>query len=232
LNRPGAPRRLLIPRLSTLLMLAILIGLGTWQVHRLAWKRGLLAQIAAAEAAPAVALPPEVAPFAKVSVTGTLRDDLAALYGVEVRDERAGPVLGGQLIVPLQRQGADPVLVDRGWVPAERTEPVDQPRGVVTVAGYVRPAEHAGLFSARDDAAGRRFYTLDPAAIGAALGLPRVAPFTLVELGTAPPAGYPDPAKHLPRPPNDHLQYALTWYGFAVTLLVIFLLYARKVLRP
>jgi len=232
LRPSGAARRLLIPGLSTLLMLAILIGLGTWQVHRLAWKRGLLVQIAAAEAAPAVPLPPDPAPFAKVSVAGTLRDDLAVLYGVEVRDSRAGPVLGGQLIVPLQRQDADPVLVDRGWVPAERTEPMDQPHGVVTVQGYVRPAEHAGPFSARDDAAGRRFYTLDPQTIGTALGLPPVAPFTLVVLGPAPPPGYPDPAHHLPRPPNDHLQYALTWYGFAVTLLVIFLLYARKVLRP
>jgi surfeit locus 1 family protein len=213
-------------------MLAILIGLGTWQVRRLAWKRGLLAEIAAAEAAPAVPLPPDPAPFAKVSVTGTLSEDRAVLYGVEVREGRAGPVLGGQIVVPLQRQGADPVLVDRGWVPAERTEAIDLPGGVVTVAGYVRPAEHAGLFAARDDVAGRRFYTLDSQAIGAALGLKRVAPFTLVALGPAPPRGYPDPARHLPRPPNDHLQYALTWYGFAVTLLVIFLLYARKVLRP
>jgi surfeit locus 1 family protein len=221
----------LIPGLSTVLMLAMLIGLGTWQVHRLAWKRGLLAQIAAAEAAPAVALPEAAVPFAKVSVTGTLRPDLVALYGVEVRDERAGSVLGGQLVVPLERNDAAPVLVDRGWVPAARFAAIEQPRGMVTLAGYLRPAEHAGLFSARDDAAGRRFYTLDPQAIGAALGLARVAPFTLVELGPAPTAGYPDPAKHLPRPPNDHLQYALTWYGFAVTLGVIFLLYARKVLR-
>jgi surfeit locus 1 family protein len=232
LSPPGVARRLLVPALSTLLMLAILIGLGTWQVHRLAWKRGLLAQIAAAEAAEPVPLPPDPAPFAKVNVTGTLSEDRAALYGVEVREGSAGPVLGGQLVVPLQRQGADPVLVDRGWVPAERTEAIDLPHGTVTVQGYVRPAEHAGLFSARDDVAGRRFYTLDPQAIGAALGLERVAPFTLVELGPAPPRGYPDPAKHLPRPANNHLQYALTWYGFAVTLLVIFLLYARKVLRP
>ena len=232
MSPPGVARRLLVPALSTLLMLAILIGLGTWQVHRLAWKRGLLAQIAAAEAAEPVPLPPDPAPFAKVNVTGTLSEDRAALYGVEVRDERAGQVLGGQLIVPLERAGADSVLVDRGWVPAGRIGAIEPPRGVVTLAGYVRPAEHAGLFSARDDAAGRRFYTLDPQAIGAALGLPLVAPFTLVELGPTPPAGFPDPARQLPRPPNDHLQYALTWYGLAVTLLVIFVLYARKVLRP
>ena len=65
--------------------------------------------------------------------------------------------------------------------------------------------------------------------IGALVGLPRVAPYTLVVVG---PAGAPDPVRSLPRPPNNHLSYAITWYGLAVSLLVIFVLYARKVLRP
>jgi surfeit locus 1 family protein len=42
---------------------------------------------------------------------------------------------------------------------------------------------------------------------------------------------FPDPVQHLPRPPDNHLQYAITWFGFAVTLVIIFLLYARKALR-
>ncbi len=96
------------------------------------------------------------------------------------------------------------------------------------VEGYVHPAERAGSFSATDDVAGRHFYTLDPQVIGAALGLGRVAPFTLVAMGA--PA-IPDPARHLPRPPNNHLSYAVTWFGFAITLLVIFAVYARKVVR-
>ena len=225
-------RRLLVPALSTLLMLAVLLGLGTWQVRRLAWKRDLLVQIAAAEQAAAIPLPPHPAPFQKVAVQGRLRPDLAALYGAEVRDARGGPVLGGQWIVPLQREGAPPVLVDLGWVPAQRTAPIVLPGGTTTVDGYVRPPDHPGLFSASDDAPERLFYTLDPQAIGAALGLPDVAPFTLVALGPTPPQGWPDPAHALPRPPNDHLQYALTWYGLAVVLLVVFILHARKVLRP
>jgi len=224
-------RRLLVPGLSTLAMLIVLFGLGTWQVERLAWKRGLLAQIAQAEAHPAVPLPPNPSPFTKVRIEGHLRDDLAALYAAEVRDTRDGPQMGGQLIVPLERQGADPVLVDRGWVPEARRQPIATPAGITPVEGYVRPAEHAGLFSATDDPATRRFYTLDPQAIGAALGLGRVAPFVLVAMGPTPAQGYPDPVQHLPRPPNNHLQYAITWYGLAAALLVIFYLYARKVWR-
>lgn len=227
-----AARRLLVPAASTLAMLLILLGLGSWQVHRLHWKAGILARIAAAEQAPAVKLPPLPSPFQKVAASGTLRPDLAALYGAEVRDTPTGEALGGQLIMPLMRQDALPVLIDLGWVPGERRAPPDLPKGETTIDGYVRPAEHPGWFSAEDDPSARLFYTLDPQAIGAALGLPVVEPFTLVALGPTPARGWPDPAHTLPRPPNNHLQYALTWYGLAVVLLVVFGSYVRKTLHP
>ncbi len=226
-------RRLVVPALSTLAMLAVLLGLGTWQVQRLAWKRGLIAEIAAAEQAPAVPLPPRPGPFEKVAVRGRLRPDLAGLYGAQVHEAPAGPVLGGQLVVPLERAGAPPLLVDLGWVPAPdgHLPKLALPSGETEIDGYVRPPDRPGWFSARDNPQARLFYTLDPPAIGAALGLPQVAPFTLVALGQAPPQGWPEPAQHLPRPPNNHLQYALTWYGLACVLVIEFGLYARKVLR-
>ena len=224
-------RRLLWPGMTALVMLLILLGLGTWQVKRLAWKEGILAEIARAEASPAVPLGAHPAPFAKVSATGRYRQDLAALYGAQVQDTPAGPELGAQLIVPLERPGADPVLVDRGWVPTSVPAPIDWPRQPVTVDGYARTPDQPGLFTPQSDPAGRRFYTLDPRAIGAALGLKRIAPFTLVALGPAVPGQYPVPAQHLPRPPNNHLQYALTWYGLAGALVVVFVTWSRKVLR-
>ena len=223
-------RRLLVPAISTAVMLLILLGLGTWQVQRLAWKRGILAQIAAAERAAPVPLAGSPSPFEKVAVTGHLRPDLAARYGAEVRDLPAGPIPGALLVVPLERPGASTVLVDLGWVPDHGPAPVLPAGNPVTISGFVHPAEHPGWFSATDDVAGRRFYTLDPAAIGAALGLAPIAPFTLVALGPAPTvAGAPIPAEHLPRPPNNHLQYALTWYGLAGVLVVVFVAYALKV---
>lgn len=227
----GRARRLLAPGLMTLVMLVVLLGLGTWQVQRLHWKRAILADIARAEAGPPVPLSGEPGPWTKVEATGTLRNDLTALYGAEVRDTRAGPTMGSELIVPLMREGAPPVLVDRGWVPATRHGPLAQPQGTVAIVGYVRPEEHAAWFSANDDVTGRQFYTLDPAVIGRALGLPAVAPFTLMALGDAPPEHWPEPAQHLPRPPNNHLSYAITWYGLAAALLVVFVLWARKAVR-
>lgn len=216
----------------TAIMLMVLLGLGTWQMRRLAWKQAILAQIAHAEVAPPVPLSPatiaEPMQFAKIAVTGTLLHGKAALYGADVHSTRAGPELGASLIEPLQRNGGVPILVDRGWVPLKRTQAVAMPDGTVTVVGFAYPAVTPGLFSARDDVPGRHFYTLDPAAIGTALGLDHVAPFILVTVGAPPSEGLPIPAEHLPRPPNNHLQYAITWYGLAAALVVIFIVWAGK----
>ena len=224
-------RRLLGPGLIALAMLAILIGLGTWQIYREHWKEGILARIARAEAAPPVPLHGDPTPFTKVAVTGRLRPDLSASYGDDVRDMPQGPVMGTDLIQPLERPGRPPLLVDRGWVPQHPPTPIAQPQGDTTVVGYIHQAEKPGFFAAGDDPAARTFYTLDPQRIGASLGLPHVAPFILIAMGPAPPQRWPDPAKHLPRPPNNHLNYAITWYGLAITLVVMFVIRARKALR-
>ena len=113
-------QRLLVPGLTTLVMLAILIALGTWQVERLQWKTALLAQMDAAEAAPGVPLLPAPEPFEKVRVEGQLLGNLRAAYGAEVRDSRDGPILGTQLIVPMQSESAQILLVDLGWIPTDR----------------------------------------------------------------------------------------------------------------
>jgi surfeit locus 1 family protein len=212
----------------TLLMLAVLIGLGVWQLERRAWKLGVLAQIDRAESGPAIPMPADPPPFAKVRATGTLRPDLQARYGSDVRDLPSGPVIGSFLIEPLERPGQDPLLVNLGWVPTGQSV---APAGTA-VEGYIRTPGRPGPFSAPDDPAQHRFFTLDPAPIGASLGLPHVAPFVLVAMGPVTLGVFPQPAEALPRPPNDHLNYALTWFGLALALVVVFAAYARKVPHP
>jgi surfeit locus 1 family protein len=168
-----------------------------------------------------------------VSATGTFLPDKASLYGAEVRDIMSGPAMGARMIEPMRRTNGEVILVDRGWVPTSRPGPLDEPPGVVTVSGYVRVGDRPGWFSAQDDPVRRRFFTLDPKAIGAAIGQPDVPPFVLVVLATAGGAPstaghWPDPARHMPRPPNSHLSYAITWYGLALALLAIFIVWARK----
>ena len=227
-------RRFLVPALSTLVMLILLIGLGTWQVYRLQWKEGILTRIAAAEAAPPIPLPTgpyTPSPYTKISVTGRFRYDQAAQFGAEVRDTRTGPTMGAYQIVPLERNGAPPILVDRGWIPQNRETRLDQPAGMLTVTGYVRPGDVQHWFSPTDDDAARQFFTLDPQTIGAVVGSPKPEPYTLVAMGPEVTGAYPAPAQHLPRPPNNHLSYVITWYGLAVALLIIFGAWMRKALR-
>jgi surfeit locus 1 family protein len=215
----------------TAVMLIVLLGLGTWQVKRLFWKEALLAQIDHAEAADPVSLSETPSPFTKVAATGTLLPGESALYGAEVRDIPSGPEMGARMIEPMRETNGDIILIDRGWVPLSRPGPIDQPDGMVTISGYVRFGDRAHWFSATDDPVARRFFTLDPKAIGAAVGQPNVRPFVLVALASRPESGvnhWPDPARHLPRPPNSHLSYAITWYGLAVALLAIFVVWAMR----
>jgi surfeit locus 1 family protein len=218
-------RRLLLPTLALLPVLAILAGLGTWQLQRLRWKTDLLATIATAEAGPPLPLTEHPQDYTKVFTEGRFRHDSAVTLGVEVR----GPTLGTHLLVPLERDGAAPLLVDRGWIPLQGGD-IARPEGLVRIEGYIRPGEVAGMFSATDDPATRRFYSLDPAAIGAAIGQPGLAPFAVVAMGPPGPA-LPQPARTLPRPPNSHLGYVITWYGLAASALGVFIAWARVRLK-
>ena len=214
--------------LLSLPMLAALLGLGTWQVQRLAWKTDLLAQLAATEAAPPVPLAATPAPYTKVAAEGRFDHAHEALLGVEVRNG----LMGARLITPLLRDNAPPLLVDRGWVPIERGRAIDRPEGRVAVTGYVRPADTRDWNSPKDDPVGRRFYLFDPAAMGLALGLPAPAGYGLVALSEPGALGeaLPKPARGLPRPDNPHLGYAITWYGLAVALVgvVVVFLFRRN----
>ncbi len=216
-------RRLVVPLLSTLSLVCLTTGLGIWQVHRLSWKRAILARIDAAEQAPAIPLPERPTPFEKVTVSGRLDPSHAVAYADDVRDDASGRVvMGTYLVEPLLRDGMPPLLVDLGWVPY----PPSPVAGPASLTGYVRAADHPGWLSARDDPRSRRFYTLDPERIARGIGLPAPAPYSLVVLGAA---GTPDPQRSLPRPPNDHLHYAITWFSLSVVAVVMFAVWLRGV---
>ena len=204
-------------------MLAITLSLGVWQVERLHWKRALLAEIDRGEARGAVLLGTDPLPFTRVFTTGRFIE-ASARYGAEVRSIASGPTMGSQVVGALATTDGRTVIVDRGWAPDDASVPT--PPGEVRVEGYVRPPDHALMLGAKDDPAARRFYALDPGPIGASLGQQRVAPFTLVVLG--PPGGIPEPAQAMPRPPNDHLSYAITWFSLAAILVVVFVVFARQ----
>ena len=204
-------------------MLAMTLGLGFWQLQRLAWKTNLLTAIETGEREAPLPLPASPVPFRRYTVSGTF-SPAEAWYGAEVRQTPAGPTYGAHVLAMFKTPGKPPFVVDRGWAPDTSPPPTSQLP--TSLEGYVRAPEQTPWMGARDDVTKRRFYALDPMAIGPSLGATEVAPFTFVVLG--PPGTIPEPVQTMPRPPNDHLSYAVTWFSLSAALIVVFLVYVRQ----
>ncbi len=242
MRAPAAPRpRRLWPWLvAAVLAFAVLIGLGTWQLERLAWKEGLTATLTQRLAAPPVDLPPPQAwarldpgthEFQRVKVRVTFpRPDQALVYtvGSALRPDVKGP---GHWVMALgQIHGSQvpggQILVNRGFLPqqtpAAATAPPPPPTDPVELVGVLRWPESRGWFTPKDDPGRNLWFARDPAAIAAGKGWGPVAPFYLEQEAPAAPAGQPQPGAIRASLPNNHLQYALTWYSLAAVFLVVF----------
>lgn len=243
-DKPSA-RSLILPGLASLIALAILLGLGTWQLQRKAWKEGLIAQIEArAHGEPGVILPPsewadwqaDRDQFRRVRVTGIfLHQFETPVYGL-ASVQRGAPAQGYYLMTPLRLADGAILMVNRGFVPSELRDPASRPEsrpaGEVAVTGLVRAPEERNLFTPDDDPAKNLWFARDPQAIARAHGLEGAAPF-YVEADASPnPGGWPKGGQTRLELPNNHLQYAVTWYGIALTLVGVFIAFARRRLRP
>jgi len=231
-KRRGNPKwkRLIAPGAWTVTAFCALIALGIWQLHRLAWKETILAQIHHAAISPPVPLPANPTPFEKVSISGTWIPGKAVLYGDEVHDSPAGPIPGGELIMPFARHSGQIILVDLGWVPRQIPTPLPEPAGPTQATGYLHAPIARGFLSPADDPEHGLYYTLNPQNIAAGMHLANAAPYILIAMGPMPPPGSPapQPAQDLPTPPNNHYEYALTWFGFAFVLVFQFIFFARE----
>lgn len=243
----GKSRSLILPGLAALVALAILIGLGTWQLQRKAWKEDLIGQIEARAYGEPGAIVPETDwaawradqdEFRKVRVTGTfLHAFEAPVYGLAPGERQGAPLQGYYLITPLKLASGAIVMVNRGFVPTDLRDPArrpeSQPQGEVTVTGLVRAPEARNAFTPNDDPARNQWFARDPQGIAAAHKLERVAPF-LIDADASPnPGGWPRGGQTPLTLPNNHLQYAVTWFGIALTLIGVFTAFAwRRLTGP
>ena len=231
-SRPGFPVGLTI---AVAIALAILVGLGTWQLQRLAWKREVLDRIAALQAAPARPLAAVLdllaeggdADFTRVTATCPGLGSAPFLELYSVRDGQAGSRLISACRVPSARYAT--VLVDRGFVAdtVSARPPVAASEAPLEVTGVMRTPEAGNAFSPPNEA--RRWYTRDVAAMAAQLRAPAPAPlFLMAETSSNPEWKALVPAPVPTTIANRHLEYALTWYGLAGALLGV---YAAMLLR-
>ncbi|MBO6666932.1 SURF1 family protein [Parvibaculum sp.] len=226
-------RPMLWPTVMTLAALPVLIGLGLWQVERLQWKEALLQRIDTrlnGEAAPMPApgtwdaFDAEAEEYRRVKLTGRF---LPREFHHFTQDE--GGAAGYGIVSPLEVAEGAVVLVDRGFVPAALKEAHGGvPEGEVSFTGVLRAPQRRGPFDGQDDTQKNVWMVRDPARMGAALDGMKPAPFIVEAERGSFPGEWPKPKGTRVDIPNNHLDYALTWFGLAGVLAVIYIAYHRS----
>jgi surfeit locus 1 family protein len=240
-NAAAHRRGLFIAGSVVLAALLVLVGLGTWQLERKAWKEALIATLDERLAAPPAEVParsewdhldPSTMEFRRVRLAAEfLKDQEALVYtsGSALRSDVSGP--GYWVFTPARLKDSSIVVVNRGFVPEARrdagTRAAGQISGTVEIVGALRWPEPRGLFTPADTPERNLWFVRDQIAMAAAKGWGSVAPFFIDQEAPVPPGGWPKPGKIEPHLRNDHLQYAITWYALAVVLLVVFVVWVR-----
>jgi surfeit locus 1 family protein len=212
--------------LATAVGLAILVTLGIWQVERLQWKEALLAQLAAN----AAAAPVDLAAVERLTVEGRdpefLRVSFKATYKHDSWKKMISTYQGGQgwsIIAPAVTTDGYAVMIDRGRLPGQRLENFDQPTGELQMTGVIRTHKFGqGAFDPDNDPKANLWYWWDVPAMLATSGLPqglKPFPYVVQLLPGTTDVEFPEPEEPRANLANNHLGYAITWFGLALTLL-------------
>ncbi len=225
----------LIPTIFTIAAVIILCGLGSWQVQRLLWKNNLIAQIDERVKLPPVKLnldniDLDKLKYRKVIVTGNFLHEKEIHLFTGAREMRGDP--GYNIFTPLVQNNGAAILIDRGWVPAKLKERETRPEsllaGKISITGMLHSGERQAMFTPPNDPARNLWFWID---------MPIIAGFTGKEMQNVYVRALADASNNdiLPIPGetkinlrNDHLEYAIIWYSFAIILLVIYSIYVRS----
>jgi cytochrome oxidase assembly protein ShyY1 len=224
----------------TLAMVALFAGLGLWQLQRRVEKHALIAALTERLAAAPVPLPPrtqwnalypERDEFRRVSFTATYESRLDAMVyssGSAVRDDVSGP--GTWAFLPARLADGQTVAVNAGFVPNTMQDRDQQDRAVsrlithqpVTLTGYIRFPVAASLLTPRENHTKRLWFNRNQLAMAEALGWDKVAPFYIDLELPVPENGIPKPGPLQVHLKDDHMQYAITWFGLACAVMIAF----------
>jgi len=223
----------------SLLTVLLLVLLGNWQVERLQWKIQLIEAVetkATKSAGPlsqVLSATPSLdeTQFAHVHATGSYRHD----QEVRLFTPQGALGVGYFLITPLEISNGSFVLVNRGFVPkvldAKGIEEIVRPEGRTTIVGLVRLPEVADRFTPEPDLEAGIWYHRDLAGMADRMGLSNVAPVYLDAAATEMDGLWPKGGLTRLTFTNNHLSYALTWYGLAIALIGVYIAYHIKLGR-
>src|SRR5439155_8376955 len=229
----------LAPTLFTVPAVAVLVALGVWQLQRLEWKSHLIAERTAAVAMPPVR-PPQTLADARAMEFRPVADDGVFLHDKEIHLGAMDPRgrAGFQVLTPLREEGGRIVFVNRGFVPTELKDPATRPAGqlagTVQINGLLRvpPDEKPGWFTPDNRPDRNYWFWIDLPAMATADRIANAAPFYIDADATPNPGGWPKGGVTPIALPNDHLQYAITWFSLAAALVVIYVVYHSRAGGP
>jgi surfeit locus 1 family protein len=212
--------------IAAIIAAAILIGLGVWQLQRLQWKLALIAEVNGHMAAPPVALDQALkmsadeVQYRRVALSGHFDNEKEAyVFTTGLEGE---PVY--HVLTPFLTADGRALLVDRGFVPKERLPPATRTpiEGQTDLVGVWRVPDAPGTFTPAPDKAHRIWYARDLQGIAAADQLRFAAP-VVIEADAAPnPGGWPKGGQTVVSFRNEHLSYAVTWFGLAAGLIGVY----------
>lgn len=235
--RTGARRRW-IALAAGLVVFAILIGLGTWQVQRLHWKEALIAQIDERTHSQPVGIADIEAmgeregslEYTPVNVHGRFLNDREMFFFATSEGQSGWYVYTPLVLADDESQAAgDTVIVNRGFVPYDLRDaarrPGSQPEGDVTVTGLVRERlDGKPSFIVPDNKPEERtFFWKDWSTMASISGLDpaETVPFFIDAEKGGDPSVLPVGGVTIIDLPNNHLQYVVTWYGLAAALAAV-----------
>jgi len=217
----------LVATLIALPAVVAMLGLGLWQLDRREWKHELLASMqqrmgeTPREMSEILAMPSNERAWRPIMVVGRfLNDREMPLYRQDVDSGEPGY----DILTPLVLADGRAVLVNRGWVPPDKRDPATRPgapQGQVWVTGVVRDVGEREAFANDNSPETGEWYWIDLDAMHAHAGVD-LLPLVVVADRTGDPAALPRGGQIFVDLPDNHLQYALTWFGLAGALAAVY----------
>lgn len=220
-------KRILAPLLIGLIGAAILIWLGSWQMQRLEWKRGVLYTIERTIAGAPAPLPRLVDPtkqkYQPVELTGQIGENHLFVL-VSVKRQGAG----WRVISDFTTNDGRRILLDRGFTPVDK-KAATSPEGVITVTGNLHWPDDRNSSTPDNDWIDNVWFARDISQMSDGL---KTEPLLVVarEITPRDRAITPMPVS-IDGIPNDHLQYAITWFSLAGIWLLMTGLWLRRLLK-
>jgi len=220
--RDGFGGRLFWMMCSSLSAIGVLVLLGFWQLDRLEWKRSLVSLIEERQKLDVVPLSTLFGiegvsdqDYRRVSVEGVFLNKHSFLLSPRIYNKRSG----SHLVTPLLLPDNNVVTVNRGWVPQKYIVEGGNRRGVVSIQATVREPVEQKLFTPNNDLSKGEWYWIDLEAISNKVGV-AVLPIVLEQNQKDDENALPVGNQTVLFLSNNHLQYALTWFGLAFVFFV------------